>query len=203
MPTLVSRQAPVRERCFWCGDDELYVAYHDAEWGVPVVDDRALFEKLVLDGFQAGLSWITILRKREAFRKAFHDFEPEAVARFGARDVQRLLANDGIVRSRLKIEGAVKNARAWCAIMDGGDGAFRDFLWRHVEHRTQVNRVRGAKDYRTESTESAAMAKALKKSGFTFCGPTICYAFMQAVGMVNDHLVDCFRHRECSRLARA
>ncbi|MEY3021212.1 MAG: hypothetical protein RIS86_408, partial [Planctomycetota bacterium] len=124
------------ERCWWCGTDPVYVAYHDTEWGVPVVDDRALFEKLVLDGFQAGLSWITILRKREAFQRAFEGFDPARVARFGERDIARLLKDDGIVRSRLKIAGAVRNARAWLEVMEAGDGAFRDLLWSHVGGRT-------------------------------------------------------------------
>ena len=195
MPTL-------RERCFWCGNDPVYVAYHDEEWGVPVLDDRALFEKLVLDGFQAGLSWITILRKRDAFRTAFREFDPLKVARFNERDVTRLLQNEKIVRSRAKINGAIKNAQMWIALMDGGDGAFRDFLWKHVDHRTKLNQLRGREDIEAETTESRAMAKDLKKHGFSFCGPTICYAFMQAVGMVNDHLVTCDRHRTIEKIAR-
>jgi DNA-3-methyladenine glycosylase I len=195
----MTRQTP---RCHWCGSDPIYVDYHDTEWGVPVLDDRALFEKLVLDGFQAGLSWITILRKRQAFRRAFRSFEPERIARFTERDVTRLLGDEGIVRSRAKIEGAIKNARSWLKVMDAGEGAFRDLLWQHVDHRTRVNRLRTASDFEAETDESRAMAKMLKKSGFTFCGPTICYAFMQAVGMVNDHVVTCFRHAECKKLAR-
>ena len=183
------------ERCWWCGNDPVYVAYHDTEWGVPVTDDRALYEKLVLDGFQAGLSWITILKKRAAFQRAFRDFDPQKVGRFGERDVQRLLKDEGIVRSRLKIEGAVKNARAWLEIMEAGDGAFRDFLWGHVGDRTIDVKLRRREDIRAESAESVALAKALKKRGFTFCGPVIVYAFMQAVGMVDDHLQDCRRGR--------
>jgi DNA-3-methyladenine glycosylase I len=190
------------ERCWWCGDDPLYVAYHDEEWGVPVTDDRALFEKLVLDGFQAGLAWITILRKREAFRKAFRDFDPVRIARFGERDVARLLGDAGIVRSRLKIEGAIRNARLWLETMEAGDGAFRDLLWRQVGHRTLSPRLRSQADYQAATPESEAMAKDLKRRGFTFCGPTICYAFMQAVGMTNDHLVTCPRHAAIERLAR-
>ena len=194
---------PNGTRCWWCGTDPVYVRYHDTEWGVPVTDDRALYEKLVLDGFQAGLSWITILRKRPAFRAAFRGFDPAVVARFGARDVARLLKDEGIVRSRAKIEGAIANARAWESVMDaGGRGAFRDFLWQHVDHRTKDNRLRAPADIRPTSAESERMAKALRKAGFKFCGPTICYAYMQAVGMVNDHLVSCPRHAACAKRAR-
>ncbi len=169
---------------------------------MPVLDDRALFEKLVLDGFQAGLSWITILKKRPAFQRAFKDFEPEKVARFTERDVARLLKDEGIIRSRLKIEGAIKNARAWLEIMEDGDGAFRDVLWAAVDHRTIDTRLARREDIRAESPESVRLAKVLKKRGFTFCGPVIVYAFMQAVGMYNDHLVTCPRHKACARLAR-
>ena len=190
------------ERCWWCGTDPVYVDYHDTEWGVPVTDDRALFEKLVLDGFQAGLSWITILRKRDAFRRAFREFDPQKVARFTERDVQRLLQDEGIVRSRLKIEGAVKNARAWLAIMEAGDGAFRDVIWEPVGHRTIDLRLARREDIRAESAESVRLAKSLKKRGFTFCGPVIVHAFMQAVGVFNEHLVTCPRHRACARVAR-
>ncbi len=189
-------------RCWWCGTDPIYVDYHDTEWGVPVVDDRALFEKLVLDGFQAGLSWITILKKRDAFRRAFKEFDPHKIARFTERDVARLMTDAGIVRSRLKIEGARKNARAWLKIMESGDGAFRDIIWAPVGHATVDNRVARREDIRSETPESVHLAKTLKKRGFTFCGPVIVYAFMQAVGVVNDHLVDCPRHRACARLAR-
>lgn len=190
------------ERCWWCGTDPVYVAYHDTEWGVPVVDDRALFEKLVLDGFQAGLSWITILRKREAFQRAFEGFDPARVARFGERDIARLLKDDGIVRSRLKIAGAVRNARAWLEVMEAGDGAFRDLLWSHVGGRTIDPRLARREDIRAESPESVALAKTLRKRGFTFCGPVIVHAFMQAVGMFNEHLVSCPRHAACGRFAR-
>ncbi len=190
------------ERCWWCGTDPVYVDYHDTEWGVPVTDDRALFEKLVLDGFQAGLSWITILRKRDAFRRTFREFDPQKVARFTERDVQRLLQDEGIVRSRLKIEGAVKNARAWLAIMEAGDGAFRDVIWEPVGHRTIDLRLARREDIRAESAESVRLAKSLKKRGFTFCGPVIVHAFMQAVGVFNEHLVHCPRHGACAKLAR-
>ena len=196
------RPATQSEHCWWCGTDPIYVAYHDTEWGVPVVDDRALFEKLVLDGFQAGLSWITILKKREAFQRAFKQFEPEKIARFTERDVARLLTDDGIIRSRLKIEGAVKNARAWLEVMEAGDGAFRDFLWSSVDHRTIDLQLARREDIRAESAESRALAKTLKKRGFTFCGPVIVYAFMQAVGMYNEHLVTCPRYRACAKIAR-
>ena len=189
-------------RCPWCGTDPLYVAYHDEEWGVPITDDASLFEKLILDGFQAGLSWITILKKRDAFQRAFRGFDPQKVARFTERDVQRLLEDDGIVRSRLKIEGAIKNARAWLEVMEGGDGSFRDLLWSHVGGRTVDVGLRRREDIRSESAESRALAKTLKKRGFTFCGPVIVYAFMQAVGMYNEHLVTCPRHRACANLAR-
>jgi DNA-3-methyladenine glycosylase I len=190
-------------RCWWCGTDPVYVKYHDTEWGVPVTDDAALYEKLVLDGFQAGLSWITVLRKRPAFREAFRGFDPAKVARFGARDVARLLKDEGIIRSRAKIDGAIANARAWESVMEaGGRGAFRDLLWQHVGHATKVNALRRPSDIRPTSTESERMAKTLKKAGFKFCGPTICYAYMQAVGMVNDHLVSCPRHEACAKRAR-
>ena len=199
-----SPPAPARgTRCWWCGTDPVYVKYHDTEWGVPVTDDRALYEKLVLDGFQAGLSWITVLRKRPAFQQAFRGFDPAKVARFGARDVARLLKDEGIIRSRAKIEGAIANARAWESVMNaGGRGAFRDLLWQHVGHATKVNALRRPSDIRPTSAESERMAKTLKKAGFKFCGPTICYAYMQAVGMVNDHLVSCSRHEACAKRAR-
>ncbi len=168
---------------------------------MPELDDRALFEKLVLDGFQAGLSWITILKKREAFRKAFHNFHPNRIAKFDARDVKRLLGNAGIIRSKSKIQSSIGNAKAWLKIMEGGQGSFRDFLWQHTSHRTKQNRFKQKQDIPTETEESRAMAKALKKAGFKFCGPTICYAFMQAVGMTNDHLVSCPRHAAVKKLS--
>lgn len=180
----------------------MYVAYHDVEWGVPVVDDRALFEKLVLDGFQAGLSWITILRRRDAFVRAFRGFEPAKVARFGEKDVARLLGDAGIIRSRAKIEAAVRNAHAWLEVMEAGEGAFRDLLWDSVGHRTVDLRLARREDVRAESPESVRLAKTLRRRGFSFCGPVIAHAFMQAVGMFNEHLVTCPRHRACARLAR-
>ncbi len=185
-----------RVRCPWPGDDPLYVAYHDTEWGVPEHDDRALFEKLVLDGFQAGLSWITILRKRDHFRRAFDDFDPERIARYRRPRIERLLGDPGIVRNRLKVEATVGNARAYLKLQAEEPGGFGRYLWSFVGGRTVVNEVRGAGDHPTRSPASEAMSKALAGRGFRFVGPTICYAFMQAVGMVNDHTLDCFRRKE-------
>ena len=182
-------------RCGWVGDDPVYVAYHDTEWGVPDRDDRALFEKLVLDGFQAGLSWLTILRKRENFRRAFDRFDPVLIAAYGEGDVARLMGDPGIVRNRAKIEATVANARGWLAIMEG-EGGFADFLWAFVDGRPRINRWKRLSDVPSETAESRAMSRELRARGFRFVGPTICYAFMQAVGMVNDHVVDCFRHEE-------
>jgi DNA-3-methyladenine glycosylase I len=187
------------QRCPWCGTDPLYTAYHDDEWGVPEWDGRALFEKLVLDGFQAGLSWITILRKRDNFRAAFAGFHPETLADWGEADVQRLLADPGIVRHRGKIEGTIKNARAYLTIQNR-DG-FSDFLWSFVGHTPQQNRFSSGQ-IPNETAISKAMSKALKQAGFTFCGPTITYAFMQATGMVNDHLVTCPRHDAVAAMTR-
>ncbi len=187
-------------RCVWPGSDPLYLAYHDAEWGVPEYDSRALFEKLILDGFQAGLSWITILRKRDAFRAGFAGFEPEAIARFGEADVQRLLTDTGIIRHRGKIEGAIKSARAYLAISERG--SFAEFLWKHQDGRVVQNAFRTHEEVPTQTKVSEAMAKELKAAGFTFCGPTIVYAFMEACGLVNDHLTGCFRREECAALAR-
>ena len=185
-------------RCPWCGTDPLYVAYHDQEWGVPERDSRALFEKLVLDGFQAGLSWITILKKRDNFRAAFAGFTPEVLATWGAPEVARLLQNPGIVRHRGKIEGTIKSARAYLAIQTVE--SFSDFLWKFIGPTARQNRF-SAGQIPTQTATSQAMSKALKQAGFTFCGPTITYAFMQAVGMVNDHLVTCHRHDPVASLA--
>lgn len=189
-------------RCPWPKQDALYLAYHDEEWGVPEYDDRALFEKLVLDGFQAGLSWITILRKRENFRRAFAGFTPATIARYNARKVAALMQNEGIVRNRAKIEGAVASARAWLDVMEKGPG-FAELLWGFVDGRPQVNRFRTIKDVPAATDVSRAMSKELAARGFKFCGPTITYAFMQAVGMVNDHLVDCHRHAACAALTKS
>lgn len=186
-----------KPRCTWPGEDPLYLAYHDEEWGVPERDDRALFEKLTLDGFQAGLSWITILRKREGFRRAFAGFEVEKVARFGAREVGRLLGDAAIVRHRGKIEAAIRNAGAVLELQASA-GSFSKFLWGFVDGAPKQNAWPATGRIPAETGESRAMSKALKERGFTFVGPTVCYAFMQAVGMVNDHLTTCFRHRELS-----
>jgi DNA-3-methyladenine glycosylase I len=186
-------------RCPWPGLDPFYVAYHDEEWGVPERDPRALFEKLVLDGFQAGLSWITILRKREAFRAGFAGFDPEKIASFTQSDVERLVMDAGIIRHRGKIEGAIANARGWLAIEERE--GFEHFLWKHLDGRALQNRFRTHEDVPTQTALSQKVAKELKAAGFTFCGPTIVYAFMQATGLINDHLVDCYRHEECAMLA--
>jgi DNA-3-methyladenine glycosylase I len=183
------------KRCAWAGTDPLMVAYHDREWGVPVHDDRRLFEFLVLEGAQAGLSWQTILRKRDSYRKAFAGFDPARVAAFGAADVRRLLADPGIVRNRLKVQGAIKNAKAFLAVQ-AEVGSFDAFMWSFVTGRPKRNARRRIKDVPARTPESDALSKALIKRGFTFVGSTICYAHMQAVGMVNDHLVDCFRYRQ-------
>ncbi len=183
-------------RCSWPGSDPLYVAYHDTEWGVPEYDDRALYEKLVLDGFQAGLSWITILRKRENFRRAFDDFAPEKIARYNARKIELLMQDAGIVRNRMKIEGAVLSARAWLGIQEKGPG-FSQFLWEHVRGARIDNRFTAHSEIPAETPLSREISKDLKARGFKFVGPTIVYAFMQAVGMVNDHIVSCHRHAAC------
>lgn len=188
------------KRCSWPGADELYVRYHDEEWGVPEWDDRALFEKLILDGFQAGLSWITILRKRDEFRTAFDQFDPRKIARYNERKIERLLANPGIIRHRGKIEATIGNAKSWIHIMDK-EGGFSPFLWDFVDGTPKTNKWRTMKDVPAETEISKKMSKALKQKDFKFCGPTIVYAFMQAVGMVNDHTVACFRHKECQMLA--
>ncbi|MBX3490562.1 MAG: DNA-3-methyladenine glycosylase I [Parvibaculum sp.] len=189
------------KRCPWPGEDPFYIAYHDGEWGVPEYDDRALFEKLVLDGFQAGLSWITILRKRESFRAAFDGFEPERIVRYKPAKVEKLLQNPGIIRHRGKIEATIGNARAWLDIMEE-DGGFSGFLWDIAGGAPKQNKWKRIGDVPAETPMSVAMSKALKARGFKFCGPTIVYAFAQAVGMVNDHLVSCPRHADCSALAQ-
>jgi DNA-3-methyladenine glycosylase I len=186
-------------RCPWPGQDPLYVAYHDGEWGVPEYDDRALYEKLMLDGFQAGLSWITILRKRENFRRAFDGFAPEKIARYTPNKIEKLMQDAGIVRNRMKIEGAVASARAYLDIMDKGPG-FAELLWDFLDGKPKLNAFRSMKQVPAETALSRAMAKELSARGFKFCGPTIVYAFMQAVGMVNDHLVTCHRHDACAKV---
>ena len=179
-------------RCPWCGDDPLYVAYHDDEWGVPERGSRALWEMLTLEAFQAGLSWITILRKREGFRRAFAGFDPAVVAGWGEAEVLRLLADPGIVRHRGKIEATIRSAKAYLRIE--GEAGFSPFLWRFVDHRPIQNTLRSLADAAAFTIASTAMSKALKAEGFGFCGPTITHAFMQAAGMVNDHLVTCPQH---------
>jgi DNA-3-methyladenine glycosylase I len=182
-------------RCPWCGSDSLYVAYHDEEWGVPEFDDRALYEKLMLDGFQAGLSWITILRKRDDFRAAFDGFDPEIIARYDARKIARLMKNEKIVRNRAKIEAAIGNARAYLVIREWG--SFADYLWDFLDGKPKQNRFRSMAQVPAETALAQTMSKELRQLGFKFVGPTIVYAFMQAVGMVNDHLVTCHRHAAC------
>ncbi len=191
----------MKKRCEWCGSEPLYVDYHDREWGVPVPEDRLLFEFLILEGAQAGLSWITILRKRQNYRRAFHEFDCARIARYTKRDVERLLGDAGIVRNRLKIEAAIKNARGTLAIQEEF-GSLGAYLWPYVEGEPVQNRWKSLAEIPAQTQVSAAMSKDLKKRGFNFVGPTICYAFMQAVGMVNDHTTDCFRHGEVGRLAR-
>jgi DNA-3-methyladenine glycosylase I len=188
-------------RCPWPREDALYVAYHDQEWGVPEYDDRALYEKLVLDGFQAGLSWIIILRKRENFRRAFDGFAPEKIARYRPAKIEKLMLDAGIVRNRQKIEGAVLSARAWLDAMEQGPG-FSALLWEIAGGAPKVNRFRSMKQVPAETEVSRKMSKELARRGFKFCGPTIVYAFMQAVGMVNDHLVTCHRHAACAKLTK-
>ena len=182
-------------RCAWAGTDPLYVAYHDREWGRPVHDDRVHFEFLVLEGAQAGLSWLTILRKRDGYRRAFAGFDPAKVAAFGRRDVRRLLADAGIVRNRLKVEGAIRNAKAFLAVQ-AEFGSFDRFLWRFVGGRPKRNAWPSVKAVPPRTAESDALSRELRARGFTFVGSTICYAHMQAVGLVDDHTVDCFRRRK-------
>ncbi|HEX7043629.1 MAG TPA: DNA-3-methyladenine glycosylase I [Burkholderiales bacterium] len=191
----------VRPRCAWAGSDPLYVRYHDEEWGVPVHDDRTLFEFLILEGAQAGLSWITILRKREAYRAAFADFDPARVARFDARRIERLMRDEGIVRNRLKLEAAVTNARAFLAVQREF-GSFDRYVWRFVDGRPLVNRPATHAQVPARTPASDALSKDLRSRGFRFVGSTICYAFMQAVGMVNDHVQDCFLCPPPRRAAR-
>ncbi len=189
-------------RCPWPKEDNpLYVSYHDNEWGVPEYDDRALFEKLILDGFQAGLSWITILRKRDNFRKAFDDFDPEKIARYTPKKIAALMQDAGIVRNKLKVEGTVLSARAWLDIMEKTDG-FSALLWDQMGGKPKVNLFKTTKSVPAETPLSRAISKDLASRGFKFVGPTIVYAFMQAVGMVNDHLVSCHRHDACAKLGR-
>lgn len=179
-------------RCAWCGDDPLYVKYHDEEWGVPAHDDRHLFEMICLEGAQAGLSWITVLRKRESYRAAFDSFDAEKIARYDDAKIAELLNNSGIVRNRLKVNAFIKNARGFLAIQEEF-GSFDKYIWQFVGGKPIVNQFQSLGEIPPKTTEAEAMSKDLKKRGFTFVGPTICYAFMQACGMVNDHVLDCFR----------
>ena len=188
-----------QDRCSWCGEDSLYVAYHDLEWGVPLHEDLKLFEFLILEGAQAGLSWLTILKKRDAYRKAYHQFDVEKVARFNSRSIERLLNNAGIVRNRLKIAASIDNARAFLEVQDEFD-SFDNFIWQYADHQPRQNHWRRLKDIPALTNESIQMSKDLQQRGFRFVGPTICYAFMQAVGMVNDHVVGCFRHKQVAKL---
>ncbi len=183
-------------RCSWVNDDPLYVEYHDEEWGVPIRDDRKLFEMLVLEGAQAGLSWYTILKKRAGYRRAFDGFEPERIARYDETKVAALLKDPGIVRNRLKVHAAIGNAQAWLDLRDSGI-SFSEFLWGFSDGAPVVNAWRQEDDVPAATPASREMSKALRRRGFRFVGPTICYAFMQAVGMVNDHVTSCFRWREC------
>ena len=190
----------MKTRCTWCSDDPVYVSYHDEEWGVPVHDDRLLFEFLVLEGAQAGLSWLTILKKRENYRKAFDHFDIARVARYGQADVDRLLHDSGIVRNRLKIEAAIKNAKGVLTIQKEF-GTFDDYVWGYVHGVPLQNCWKQMRDIPTKTAVSDQMSRDLKKRGFNFVGTTICYSFMQAVGLVNDHSEDCFRHRELAGAA--
>jgi DNA-3-methyladenine glycosylase I len=184
-----------KTRCWWCGEDPLYVAYHDDEWGVPLHDDRKLFEMLLLEGFQAGLSWITILRKRENFRAAFRGFDPEAMARWGKKDIERLMNDAGIVRNRLKVEGSGLNARAYLNVLERGE-TFDKYLWKFTDGKTIRKPVMRREDIVPTTAESDKMSKELLRGGFKFVGSTICYAFMQAVGMVDDHVEGCWKYRK-------
>lgn len=189
--------------CLWAPvDDPIYRQYHDEEWGVPEYDDRALFEKLMLDGFQAGLSWRTILYKRDNFRRAFDGFDPEKIARYTPKKIDRLLADEGIIRSKTKITATIGNARAWLEFMEAGSGSFSEFLWDFVDGKPIVNKLTDYRKHLVKSPQSEAMSKELKRRGFKFCGPVIVYAFMQAVGMVNDHEQGCPRWKAVQKLAR-
>ena len=188
-----------KTRCRWVRDDPLCIAYHDTEWGVPLHDDQKLFEFLILEGAQAGLSWLTILKKRDAYRKAYYKFNVKKVARFNSRSIERLINNAGIVRNRLKIEASIDNARAFLEVQEEF-GSFDNFIWQYVDHQPRQNRWRQLKDIPLSTNESTQMSKELQQRGFRFVGPTICYAYMQAVGMVNDHVTSCFRHKQVAKI---
>jgi DNA-3-methyladenine glycosylase I len=188
----------MQTRCGWVTTDPLYVSYHDVEWGVPEYDDRKLFEMLILEGAQAGLSWLTVLKKRENYRKAFAQFDAKKIAAFTDRDATKLLLNDGIIRNRLKVAATIKNAHAFLVVQQE-QGSFADYLWQFVDGKPKINTWKTLKEVPAKTAESDAMSKGLTKRGFKFVGSTICYAFMQATGMVNDHIVDCFRYRDVKR----
>ncbi len=190
------------KRCTWCGTDPLYVDYHDNEWGVPTLDDESLFEMLILEGAQAGLAWITVLRKREGYRELFDGFDAERIARYTDRKLEKLLLDPRIIRNRLKVFGARQNARAFIAVQEEVD-SFSKYIWSFVDHTPIQNKRRTLKDVPATTDVSDRLSKDLKKRGFTFVGSTIMYAHMQSTGMVNDHTTDCFRHRECKELAAA
>jgi DNA-3-methyladenine glycosylase I len=198
--TLMRMPKP-KKRCPWSETDPLYIAYHDEEWGVPSHDDRHLFEMLVLEGMQSGLSWLTILRKREGFRRAFANFEAASVAQFKEADLKRLLTDPAIVRNRAKIEASISNARAAIQIAERY-GSLDEFVWRVIDRKPILNRLRNYRDLPSQTPQSEALSRELKAHGFKFVGPTVCYAFMQAVGMVNDHELSCFRHREIEAAQR-
>lgn len=181
-------------RCDWCGNEPIYTDYHDNEWGVPVYDSRALFEKLILDGFQAGLSWITILKRRDTFIKAFDGFDPVKIAAYGDEDIERLMNDKGIIRNRMKILATIKNAKHYLEIENEKAGAFSELMWSFTDGKTVKNKFNSMDQVPTQNAQSEAMSKALRKIGFGFCGPTICYAFMEAVGIINNHLITCHRH---------
>jgi len=191
----IRRRQSMKKRCEWVGEDPLSLSYHDKEWGVPEHDDLKLFEFLILEGAQAGLSWITVLRKRENYRKAFDNFNPGKVSEYDEKKLRELLSNEGIIRNRLKIEAAIQNAQAFLAVQEEF-GSFDAYSWQFVDGKPKINAWKKMEEIPSKTPESDAMSKDLKKRGFKFVGPTICYAHMQAVGMVNDHTVDCFRYKE-------
>lgn len=192
----------MKKRCDWCGDDPLYVEYHDREWGVPTLDDQNLFEMLVLEGAQAGLAWITVLRKREGYRELFDGFDANKIARYSDKKLDKLLLDPRIVRNRLKVYGTRKNARAFLAVQKEF-GSFSDYIWGFVDHQPIQNAWRSIQELPANSSISDKLSKDMKKRGFTFVGSTIMYAHMQSTGMLNDHTTDCFRHRECAALGRS
>ena len=193
-------EAKMRKRCEWAGSDPLYIDYHDKEWGVPVHDDRKIFEMLVLEGAQAGLNWLTVLRKRENYRKAFDNFDPRKVAKYDNEKFQKLLATEGIIRNKLKIRSVIQNARAFLE-MQKEFGSFNAYIWQFVGGKPIRNSWKSLSELPVQTAESEAMSKDLKRRGFSFVGPTICYAHMQATGMVNDHVVTCFRYKEVERMS--